>query len=112
MAFNISPPKNITNLFGNWLNGVPKNDKAHIRVGVCALLWAIWNVRNDFIFNKSSFPSFLQVIPLATHWIHTWSFLQPEEARHAMDIGCNRLEMVARDMYSRCGWRFDRQLTC
>jgi hypothetical protein len=24
MSFNISPPKNITNLFGNWLEGVEK----------------------------------------------------------------------------------------
>jgi hypothetical protein len=27
MAFNIIPPKNITNLFGNWLAGVVKKDK-------------------------------------------------------------------------------------
>jgi hypothetical protein len=53
MAFNIIPPKNITNLFGNWLAGVVKKDKVQIRVGVCALLWAIWNVRNDYIFNKA-----------------------------------------------------------
>jgi hypothetical protein len=29
-----------------------------------------------------------------------------------MDIGCNRLVMVARDIYSRLGWRFDCRLTC
>jgi hypothetical protein len=28
MAFNISPPKNITNLFGNWLMGVNKKERA------------------------------------------------------------------------------------
>jgi hypothetical protein len=67
MTFNIPLPSNITNLFGNWLNGVAKKDKDHIRVGVCALLWAIWNVRNNFTFNKRSYPSFLQVIPLVTH---------------------------------------------
>jgi hypothetical protein len=39
-------------LFGNWSNGVAKEDKDHIRIGVCILLWAIWNVSNDFIFNK------------------------------------------------------------
>jgi hypothetical protein len=36
MAFNITPPSNITNLFGNWLNEVAKKYKGHIRVGVCA----------------------------------------------------------------------------
>ena len=112
MTFNLSPPTNITNLFGNWLRGINKKDKVQIRVGVCALLWAIWNVRNDFVFNKPRASSFLQVIPLATHWIHTWSYLQPAERQQAMDFGCSRLETVARDLYSRCGWRLDNQLTC
>jgi hypothetical protein len=111
MTFNITAPMNITNLFGNWLNGVDKKSKTHIRVGVCALLWAIWNVRNDCIFNKTKFPSFLQVIPMATHWIHMWSYLRPEEERLAMDIGCNRLATVARDFYSQYGWRANRRLT-
>jgi hypothetical protein len=56
LSFNMPPPTNITNLFGNWLNGVPKKEKGHIRVGICAMLWAIWRVRNDFIFNKKKFP--------------------------------------------------------
>jgi hypothetical protein len=29
-----------------------------------------------------------------------------------MDIGCNRMATVARDLYSRCGWRCDRRLAC
>jgi hypothetical protein len=69
MALNLTPPLNINHLFGTWLNGVPKTEKVHIRLGTCTILWAIWHVRNDFIFNKSHFPSFLQVIPLAIHWI-------------------------------------------
>jgi hypothetical protein len=65
MALNITPPLNINHLFGTWLNGVPKSEKVHIRGD----FWAIWHVRNDFIFNKSCFISFLQVIPLTIHWI-------------------------------------------
>ena len=75
MTFSLPPPKNIKNLFGNWLNNVAKQDKIQIRVGVCALLWTIWNVRNDLIFNRTKTTSFLQVIPLATHWIRMWSYL-------------------------------------
>ena len=67
MAFNISTPTSINNMFGNWLLGVPRNEKVQIRVGVCALLWAIWNIRNDYIFNRAKTTSFMQVIPLATH---------------------------------------------
>jgi hypothetical protein len=111
MAFNITPPNSIDHMFGTWLNGIIKSEKVNIRVGICALLWAIWHVRNDFIFNGSKFPTFLQVIPLATHWIRMWSFLRPVEQRRDMDTGCNRLATVARDIYSRFGWRSDRRLT-
>jgi hypothetical protein len=53
LSFNLPPPKNITNMFDNWLAGVNKNERAQIRVGICALLWALWNVRNDYIFNRA-----------------------------------------------------------
>jgi hypothetical protein len=81
-------------MFGNWLHGVFKKDKVQIQVGVCALLWTIWNTRDDFVFNITKNPSFMKVIPRATHWIRMWSFLQPEEPRPAMDFGCSQLEMV------------------
>jgi hypothetical protein len=38
ISFGIIPRKNITNLFGNWLAGVAKNERANIRVGACALV--------------------------------------------------------------------------
>jgi hypothetical protein len=59
MMFGLSPPKNIKNLFGNWLKGIPKKDLIKIRVGVGAVIWTMWNTRNDFIFNKLKTSSFL-----------------------------------------------------
>jgi hypothetical protein len=66
-TFDIPPPSNVTNMFGNWLNGVDKQTNARIRVGVCTLIWAIWNSRNDLIFNKKGTAHFLQLILMATH---------------------------------------------
>jgi hypothetical protein len=57
------------NLFENWLNGIDKKTKARIHIGVCALLWAIWNCKNDVIFYKASNAQFLQVIHKDTYWI-------------------------------------------
>jgi hypothetical protein len=42
-TFNMRPRANVTNMFGNWLNRVDKASKEHIRTGICALMWAIWN---------------------------------------------------------------------
>jgi hypothetical protein len=38
MTFGISPPKNVKNLFGDWLVGINKRDAKQIRVGVCAII--------------------------------------------------------------------------
>jgi hypothetical protein len=41
-------------MFRNWLNGVKKQTKVQIHIGVCALVWALWNCRNDMVFNMIS----------------------------------------------------------
>ena len=110
MSYNITPPENVTHLFGNWLQGITKKELKLIRVGVYAVLWAMWNVRNDFVFNKLNNSSFLQVIPMITHWIRSWSCLQPVEQRHTMESGCIRLESVVKDFYNRAEWRSDKRI--
>jgi hypothetical protein len=109
-TFNIPPPANITNLFGNWLNGIGKKTKALIRVGVCALVWAIWNCRNDVVFNRVSKPNFLQVIHRAASSIHMWSYLLPTEQREPLDTGCNRLMAVVRAIFSQGGWLHTKRI--
>jgi hypothetical protein len=61
-TYNIPPPANITNMFGNWLNRIDKDTKARIRMRVSAMYWAIWHCQNNIIFNKQTGFSFLQVI--------------------------------------------------
>ena len=112
MALNLQPPNSIDHLFGNWLRGVDKKEKVQIRVGICALLWAIWNIRNDFIFNNAKNPSLLQVIPMATHWIRMWSYLQSTVHSSELDIGCNQLELVARDLYNQFSMCSDWRISC
>jgi hypothetical protein len=76
-TYNLPPPTNITNMFGNWLNGVPKDVKARIHIGISAMCWSIWTCRNNIIFNKQKDTNFLQVIRLVAHWIQLWSYLLP-----------------------------------
>jgi hypothetical protein len=102
---NIPPPTNIKNLFGRWLNGIEKKIKKWIRVGVYALIWAIWNCRNDVSFDNTGHDQFLQVIHKTTHWIHMWSYLLPEDQRVHMDTRCTRLMEVVRTIFNQGGWR-------
>src|SRR5215216_3139770 len=54
ISFNITPPNSIHTLFGMWLNGVETEIAKHIHVGVCALLWALRNCRNDLVFKRTT----------------------------------------------------------
>ena len=91
-------------MFSDWLVGVDKKTKAHIRIGVCAFLWTIWNCRNDIVFNKTGVVHFLQVVYKASYWINLWSLLLPLEQRALMDSGCTRLMAVVRTIFNRGGW--------
>lgn len=103
IAFNVHPPTSINTLFGTWLTGVDIDIAKHIRIIICALFWAIWNTRNDMIFNGTKFINFLQVIYRATAWIRMWSLLTHADFRELMGIGYNRWETVARATISRFG---------
>ena len=74
-TYNIPPPTNVTNMFGNWLNGIDKKTKARIRIGVSAICWSIWKCRNDMGFNRKTNFYVLQVINMAAYWIQLWATL-------------------------------------
>jgi hypothetical protein len=109
-AFDLPPPTNITNKFGNWLNGVDKKAKDRIRIGVSALCWSIWRCRNNIVFNKSTSFNILQVIHMVVHWVQLWALLLPQDQRDIIDTGCNHLQTVAQDILSQAGWCHIRRL--
>jgi hypothetical protein len=41
MTFILSPLTRITNLYEQWLQGIAKKEQMQIRVGECAILWAL-----------------------------------------------------------------------
>jgi hypothetical protein len=58
------------------------------------------------------FPHILACYPFSDPLDPYVVLLRPAEQRQDMDIGYNRLETVAQDIYSRFDWRFDCRLTC
>jgi hypothetical protein len=101
---------NITNLFGNCLNGIDKKTKERICVGFCALVWTIWNCRNEVVFHRCANPNFLKVIHRAASLIYLWSYLLPVEQREPLDTGCNCLMAVVRAIFNQGGWLHSRHI--
>jgi hypothetical protein len=94
MAFNITLSLSIVHMFGNWLNGVVKSEKTNIRVGLCAIIAAIWHVRNDYIFNKLCFSHSLAGYPFS-YSLNPYVVLSPiGGAGQDMNIACNRLKTI------------------
>ena len=109
IASTLYPPTSVANIFGNWLNGIDKRDRVHIRVGAIALLWSLWLCRNSVIFEaKRCSP--MQVIFQCAHLLREWSILQKPEHRDLYMAVCSRLEQVAKDISSHHGWRHNRLL--
>jgi hypothetical protein len=89
-TFNIHSPMNITNRFGNLLNGIDKKINDRIHVGVCALVWTIWNCWNEVVFNRCANPNF-STGNSQGDFIDTSVVISiPMEQRGPLDIGCNR----------------------
>ena len=53
-------------MFGNWLNGVPKDYKPLVLVGAVALCWSVWRCRNAVVSDNKK-HSFLQDYTLVTN---------------------------------------------
>ena len=109
-TYNIPPPTNVSNMFGNWLNGIDKKTKARIRIGVSAICWSIWNSRNNLVFNRKTNFHVLQVINMATYWIQLWATLLTSDQQGLMVSGCARLLLVAQEFFSHHTWQHTSRL--
>lgn len=103
-AFNLAPPLSITNMFGHWLAEIPKILKSQLLVGASALCWSIWLCRNDVVFNTKMVTNPLQVIFLIGHCLRAWAQMQKSNQKESMLAGSERLEVVAKQIFSAHGW--------
>ena len=81
-AWGIPKPR-MSNMFGSWLNRVPKDFKPLVLVGAAALCWYVWLCRNGVVFDNKQF-SFLQVIFSTMHWLRTWAILQRPSSQEVL----------------------------
>ena len=48
-------------------------------VGAAALFWAIWRCRNDIIFKKTMYSSFMHAVFRGIYWLRLWAQLQRKD---------------------------------
>lgn len=53
-ALNIKPILNFQHLFGQWLNKIDRLTGNLVVVGLAAMIWAIWKIRNKASFEKKT----------------------------------------------------------
>jgi hypothetical protein len=101
---DLSQPRSVNHMFGNWLNNQHKDFKQLIWVGVAAVFWAIWKCRNYIVFKKMKFNSILQVIFRGAYWLRVWAQLQRKEQAKDIHIAMSRrLEVIALQ-FANEGW--------
>ena len=66
IASNLYPPRSVTNIFDNCLNGVDSRLTLLFRVGAIDVIWSLWLCRNDKVFNDKN-TSLMQVIYLTVY---------------------------------------------
>ena len=54
MAFNLEPPKDVTDLFRLWDVQTDQHLRSPICMGASAMLWSIWLFRDKGIFDKKT----------------------------------------------------------
>ena len=79
-------------------------------VGEAALCWAIWRCRNDIIFNKTKYSSFIQAIFRGIYWLRLWMHLQHEDMMKVLFRRTSlTLETVALEIANR-GWKHNLEI--
>jgi hypothetical protein len=102
LALALCQPNNVPNIFGNWLNGVDRRFKKHIRVGAIVVIWTLWLCRNDKLFNDKTF-SHLHVIYWCINTLRLWSSLKQVESRDLFMEVYSQLEATAMGTFSQYG---------
>ena len=110
-AFNLNTiPDSMEGLFGTWLNSFNAGKKNMVLVGVAAVLWSIWNARNEICFDNKKIHDPMVLVHRVIHWINLWSMLQIKQGnREAMTWGAKLLERVVNEVFHASrGWRTGR----
>jgi hypothetical protein len=98
-------PSKMEDLCSWTLNFKGKGSKALATVGVAAILWTIWNVRNGACFRNIIPVNPVSIVAKISHYIQFWAGMQRTKLRDKQREGAKTLLSVANDFFHRSnGW--------
>ena len=109
-TFNLlRTPDNVDDLLDKWILQFDKKTSKLLMVGVCALLWAIWRIRNKLIFEGVRITDPCAPVAMLTMWLSDWVILQRnQENQDMLKKGVIMYEVVAKEIFKRAaGWSFN-----
>ncbi|KAG8054917.1 hypothetical protein GUJ93_ZPchr0001g29416 [Zizania palustris] len=112
ICFNVGPFISVDSMWHTWSCSKDKSWRSLSGVGLAAVLWSLWKVRNDAVF-RGNFPTDpLVFINLICYWLSSWSILQRSEVKaKKLELGVRLLEHLASEVFSqRHGWNFVKAL--
>lgn len=95
-AFNLfNIPENAKDLFDTWIKKISKNDRNLMIVGISAVFWTLWKLRNRVMFDSIRVADPVVPVHLILKNLHDWNILQINpESRMLMMEGVRYLQSV------------------
>jgi hypothetical protein len=78
-----------------------KRSKALVAVGVDAILWTVWNVRNGACCRNIIHVESVSIMAKISHYIHFWAGLQRKELRDKHIVMAKTLLSVLNEVSHR-----------
>jgi hypothetical protein len=99
-------------MFSHWLPLFNKDNRNILTVGCSAVLWSLWNIRNEACFEGKNRPSALDIFILGCFWMNSWIILQKRMAKKKLEEGSKLLRRIVNEVFNRAlGWApVDRRL--
>jgi hypothetical protein len=101
LAFGISRPSNIHNMFGNWIGGFENDHKGLALLGTATVCWSICLGRYELIFENKISLSPLHVIFTIAQRLRTWTVLQMQDSCNFLVMATQHLTQVAKEFFFR-----------
>jgi hypothetical protein len=79
-------------------------------VGIAAVCWAIWTIRNKLTFDNHNMRSPLEAVFTLCSFVMYWAGLQATDDKNQMMMGAGRLMEMAAEMAKQSRTRASRAL--